>query len=57
MTVTIAKNIKKERIFINKNGERITEDKLFNNTAGNMEQSSGSEGGGSEEESKDVQKK
>ena len=34
MTVRIAPNIKKQRIFIDKNGQRITEEQLFGDRVG-----------------------
>lgn len=36
MTVTIDPNIKKKRIFINKNGERISEEQMFGQLGINM---------------------
>jgi len=36
MTVTIDPNIKKQRIFINKNGERVTEEQMFGGRMGNV---------------------
>ena len=42
MTVTIAKNIKKTSIYIDKNGNKIKKEELFNKEPGNnVEQSKG----------------
>jgi len=36
MTVKIAQNLKKERIFLNKNGEKTTEEGMFGQVESNL---------------------
>lgn len=53
MTVTIAPNIKKNKIFLDKNGNQITEDQLFANkgVGSNMGTNPRTNPGGQEEKS------
>jgi len=50
MTVKIDPNIKKQRIFINKNGDKITEEQMFSGMGTNPGSLGGANSGGQEEE-------
>ena len=50
MTVSIDPNIKKTKLFIDKNGNRITEEQLFAGVGDNVGANPGTEGSQPEEE-------